>query len=60
MIKKKTQVWWNRCLHGRICQREFVIDNLRVRIHLIIEMIRWTVLVEPVLARQNLPGVPRP
>ena len=29
--------------HGRFCQeKEFVIDNLLVRIHVIIVMIRWT------------------
>ena len=30
------------CDKEKECNREFLIDNLQVRIHFIIEMIRWT------------------
>ena len=41
--KMYSKSMWNRHLHTP-CQRErdFFVDNLVVRIHLIIEMIRWT------------------
>ena len=29
-------------VHARCTEREFFIDNLLVRIHFIVEMIRWT------------------
>ena len=47
-------------LKGRVREREFVMDNLLVRIHLIIVMIRWSGLAPwefefPFRARRALP-----
>jgi len=39
-VKKKKKKCWPVCFHGR--EREFFIDNLLVRIHFIIVLIRRT------------------